>query len=332
MPLATLALAPSVLITNGELTARIYLPDPEKGFYRGSRFDWAGVIGSLRYRGHDFYVPWFGGMSPGVRDFVFTDNGVVASANTAATGPVEEFNGEGGALGYAEAAPGGRFLKIGVGVLQRTDDSAFSSFRAYPIVDPGKRSTRTRRDGVTFTHTLSEATTGHAYRYTKTVRLVKGQPVMLIEHELKNTGRRPIATQVYNHNFLNIDGAGTTAGLQLDTRFPLVAETLPDPQLAGISGNRVTYTGTMAPGQRVSTRLTGFGSTAADYDFHVSDPGTGAGLRITGDQPLDRVLLWSVRPVMSIEPFLRMNIAPGQSHRWSYRYAFEATNDRGPAD
>ena len=33
------------------------------------------MIGSLRYRGHDFYVPWFRALSPGVRDFVFDADG-----------------------------------------------------------------------------------------------------------------------------------------------------------------------------------------------------------------------------------------------------------------
>jgi hypothetical protein len=28
--------------------------------------------------------------------------------------------------------------------------------------------------------------------------------------------------------------------------------------------------------------------------------------------------------VMSVEPFVAMSIAPGQSFSWSYRYAFEA--------
>jgi hypothetical protein len=274
-------------------------------------------------------MPWFRALSPSVRDFVFAADGTaIAGPNTAATGPVEEFNGEGGALGYAEAAPGGRFVKIGVGVLQRQDATPFSAFQPYPIVDAGQRSTQARPDSVAFTHTVADPGSGYAYRYTKTIRLLKQQPVMVIEHVLSNTGKRPIATQVYNHNFLNIDGAGTNAGLLLTTAFPLVAESMQDPQMASIAGNRVTYVGTMLPGQRVSSRLTGYGTTVADYDFRISDLGTGAGLRITADQPLDRLLLWSIRPVMAIEPFVRMSIAPGKSFRWSYSYAFEASSDR----
>jgi hypothetical protein len=43
---------PSHVITNGQLTARVYLPDAKAGFYRSTRFDWSGAIGSLEYKGH----------------------------------------------------------------------------------------------------------------------------------------------------------------------------------------------------------------------------------------------------------------------------------------
>jgi hypothetical protein len=316
--------APAVSIANGVLTAKVYLPDAERGFYRGSRFDWAGVIGSLTLRGHDFYVPWFRGMSPSVRDFEFRDGAAIASANTAATGPVEEFNGEGGALGYADAPAGGLFLKIGVGVLRRPDATAFSPFQRYPIVDPGKRTTTVRKDRVQFTHAAADKASGYGYQYTKVVRLVAKQPVMLLEHVLKNTGSKPIATTVYNHNFLNIDGAGTRGGLELTTRFAIAAEPAPDAQLAQVVGTQVVYRASPGIGQRVSMRMQGFGTMPADNDFHIVDRSSGTGLRISADRPLDRVVLWSIGPVMSIEPFVRMTIEPGKAFRWSSRYEFEA--------
>ncbi len=38
-----------VEISNGIIQATIHPPDPTNGFYRGTRFDWSGVIGSLKY-------------------------------------------------------------------------------------------------------------------------------------------------------------------------------------------------------------------------------------------------------------------------------------------
>ncbi len=324
VPLSQLVTAPVVTLRNEQIAAKIWLPDVQKGFYRGVRFDWAGVIGGLTYKGHDFYVPWFDGMSPSVRDFVFQDGKAIAGPNTAATGPVEEFNAEGGALGYAEAKPGEVFVKIGVGVLRRLDDAAYAPFRQYPLVDAGKRSNVVQADHVELTHEVTDPGTGYAYHYVKTVRLVKDQPVMLLEHVLRNTGTRTITTQVYNHNFLNINGTGTTSGLELSTAYPFTVAAAPDAQLAEVAGNRFIYRAAPTTEQRVTAVLNGFGAAAADNGFHIVHRTLGAGVRITGDQPLTRAFLWSIKPVMSIEPFIRMSIAPGESFKWSYRYEFEA--------
>ncbi|MGH2564453.1 MAG: hypothetical protein ACRDE5_08070, partial [Ginsengibacter sp.] len=45
---------PEAEITNGLITAKLYLPDAENGYYRGSRFDWSGVISDLQYKGHSY--------------------------------------------------------------------------------------------------------------------------------------------------------------------------------------------------------------------------------------------------------------------------------------
>ena len=41
--------APEVAISNGVIHARVYLPDAESGYYRGTRFDWSGAISSLAH-------------------------------------------------------------------------------------------------------------------------------------------------------------------------------------------------------------------------------------------------------------------------------------------
>jgi hypothetical protein len=103
----------------------VYLPDVAEGFYRGTRFDAAGVIGRLEYRGHTFYAPWFSKTDATVRDFVNDGVDVTAGIHTAMTGPAEEFS----VVGFAEAAPGGAFVKIGVGALRKPDDgSAYSAY------------------------------------------------------------------------------------------------------------------------------------------------------------------------------------------------------------
>ena len=64
----------------------IYLPDPVKGFYRGSRFDWSGVLGQVEFAGHELFTRWLGGVHN-------------PTNFEAILGPVEEF-GTAQALGY----------------------------------------------------------------------------------------------------------------------------------------------------------------------------------------------------------------------------------------
>ena len=112
---------PQAEISNGQIRVKLYLPDAKNGYYRGTRFDWSGVIASLEYKGHNFYGPWFDRVDPKIHDYAYVGTEVVAGPCTAISGPVEEFQTNGTALGWDEAKAGGTFIKIGVGVLRKDD-------------------------------------------------------------------------------------------------------------------------------------------------------------------------------------------------------------------
>src|ERR1700692_2197016 len=97
---------PSTEIKNDQIRAKIYLPDAKSGFYRSTRFDWSGVIGSLEYKGHNFYGPWFKKITD-VYDFGYEGEDVISAPFTAMVGPGEEFQ----VLGYNDVKVGGTFLK-----------------------------------------------------------------------------------------------------------------------------------------------------------------------------------------------------------------------------
>ena len=178
---------PQAEISNGQIRAKIYLPDAQNGFYRSTRFDWSGVISSLEFGGHNYYGPWFTKQDPAVRDFIYKDSDIVVSSESGSMGPADEFQTP---LGYDAAAAGGTFIKIGVGVLRKADSTPYSAYKKYEIVDSGKWSVRKGADFVEFTQELTDAATGYGYLYRKTVRLTPGKPEMVMEHSLKNTGRQ----------------------------------------------------------------------------------------------------------------------------------------------
>lgn len=77
---------PKVEIANGLIHATVYPPDSVHGFYKGTRFDWSGIIGRLEYAGHNYYGPWFTKTDPAVSDFVYrgSDSDIVVGPCSAA--------------------------------------------------------------------------------------------------------------------------------------------------------------------------------------------------------------------------------------------------------
>ena len=110
---------PEAEISNGIIHARILLPDPDNGYYRGSRFDWSGVIADLTANDHSYYGQWFPKYAPRIHDAIM--------------GPVEDFL----PVGYEDAKPGETFLKIGIGMLARMDTSSYSIVPPYEIINAG---------------------------------------------------------------------------------------------------------------------------------------------------------------------------------------------------
>src|SRR6266704_2984017 len=94
---------PQAEIHNRHIRAKLYLPDAQNGFYRSTRFDWSGVIGSLEFAGHNFYGPWFTKADPAVRDVAYQGSDIAVGAPTAMVGPVEEFQKP---IGYDNAKAG----------------------------------------------------------------------------------------------------------------------------------------------------------------------------------------------------------------------------------
>lgn len=309
---------PEAEISNGQLRVKIFLPDASHGFYRATRFDWSGVIYSLQYSGHEYYGPWFQKTDPAVHDFVYQGADIVASPCTSTTGPVDEF----APLGWDEARPGGTFVKIGVGVLRKPDEGKYDNYRLYDIVDSGKRTTNKTPESIEFTQEVSDSSSGYGYSYRKTVRLVDGQPEMVLEHSLRNTGTRAIRTRVYNHNFLLLDGKPPGPGLVITVPFQIQTGRPPDKRLAEVRGNQIVYLKTLENEDIVSTQLRGFGDSAKDSEIRIENSRLGAGMRITSDHPLASEALWSIRAVMAMEPFVSVSIEPEQEFTWKSTYDY----------
>jgi hypothetical protein len=219
---------------------------------------------------------------------------------------------------------------------------------------------------------------------------------MVLSHVLRNTGSKPIATNVYNHNFTTIGmqptgpdveitvpwqmvragrggrrggapgaaapgaaapaaGPGAAAapgapaagqarqgggpggpgrgGPPVDPYKPLAAgermgTQCGQPQmqmLAAPQGNTLVYAKVLEGSECFSASFTGFSADVKDNQIQIENKRLGAGVRITGDRPLTRLGYWSIRTVVAPEPYIDLNIAPGQQFTWSYTYDYYTT-------
>jgi hypothetical protein len=303
-------------LANGPIRVRFSLPGE---FYRGTRFDWSGVISGLEFAGHNYYPQWFQRTDPKVHDFIFDGPDIVAGPCTAITGPAEEFVSS---LGFEQAKVGGTFIKIGVGVLRKPDEQRYDMLRLYPIVDGGRWSFSRKSDSIEFKHEVADPAAGYGYEYRKTVSLIAGQPQMVLDHVLRNKGKQAIHASVYNHNFLYLDRQGPSADFVL--RFPFQVRTSPEQSggLVEIRDNTVSFSKTLRGEDRVSLALQGFSADPGDYDIRVENRKLGAGVRITSDRPLSRLALWAIRAPFSIEPFIDVNVEPGAEFTWRIQYEY----------
>ena len=230
-------------------------------------------------------------------------------------GPVEAFD----PIGYNEIKPGESFLKIGVGFVTKVDNLPYDFATYYPIVDAGKWHTKVKKNQVRFEQILKG--TEYAYDYTKTVKLVKNKPIMVLSHSLKNTGTKTIKTSVFDHNFLVMDKQPTGPGFvvtlplkpneQLNARMQAYAE---------LQGNQLLFLKDL-DGKNVSFKDLTNGN-GAGYNLKVENHNTGAAVKITGDKRISKLVFWSASKTICPEPYINIKVEPGKTFTWNITYEY----------
>lgn len=302
--IASIKRFPQTEITNGLIHARLYLPDSKKGYYRATRFDWSGVIYDLEYKRHTYCGQWFRKYDPLAHDAIM--------------GPAESFS----PLGYDDAKPAGSFITIGVGVLYKPDATDYSPYHFYKILNPGKWKVSNRHDKVEFVHTLEDA--AYSYEYKKTVQMIKNKPELVLEHSLRNNGQRTIETNVYDHNFFLFDHQPTGPDFVTSFPFSLAAENdeIGKTGIVKIKDNQILFMRELIKTEQVYSVLKGFSNSAKDYDIKIENHKTGAGIRITSDQPISKLVFWASPTTLCPEPYIQMKINPGETFSWKIYYEF----------
>ena len=292
---------PHAGISNRMVKMKLYLPDTEKGYYRGTRFEWSGIIPSLKYKGHQYFGEWKSTHDP----FFHED----------LSGPVEGSINAG--LGYNEAEPGGKFIRIGVGILEKPDEQEYQWNHTYKVLDYGKWTFDKGKDWIEFRHEV-ESEMGWGYLYIKRIDLKKNEPGFTITHILKNTGSKPIETDQFNHNFFVMDGQLT--GPDFIVSFPFTVKTENDlSDLMKIENNELLFTRELTEGS-IWLLLEGYGKEVKDHNVTVKNIKTGAGVQLKVDKPISRLAFWATTTTLCPENFISISVAPGGEEKWISDY------------
>ena len=300
---------PSVQLSNGTLDVLVFVPDKDKGYYRSVRFEWSGFMAQVTYKGHTFFQdPYYqddGGPVPVKHDPLNTGCG---------TGIAEEFRNP---LGYETAAAGEPFLKIGVGLLEKSDSKPYFFAEPYKIIKPGEWKVTHGQDWILFEQSISTGF-GYAYQYSKKISLAPGQPEITVLHILKNTGTKMIASNPYCHNFFCFDKNPAGPDYAFQFTVPIVTiDSFKDK--AVINGNSFRLLKYLAGSDPVGGAI----NIGKRNEFLVSNSKSGTKVFVKGDNPLSSFYIYIWKPGYCPEPMIDIKIEPGAKQEWTNHYRFE---------
>jgi hypothetical protein len=285
------------VLKNEHLEIQIDLPLEKYNF---SRFDWTGKIVLVKYKNICI---------AGVEKLNDEDNTKIGK------GFYNEF-GIDTALGYAETKAGEWFHKIGIGLLKK-EDVKYSISNEYAI-QPATFNVSAKPDEIMIS-CISPVDNGYSYVLKKVISLVDNG--FFIKYFLKNTGKKTIQTDEYNHNFIAVNNE--LIGSDYLLKFPFYIkpaqfeETVNHEGKVEIGEQEITFNGT--PNEPFFfSNLTGNENVEASWE--LINTKSNIGISETGSFKTSKVNLWGWKHVISPELFFSITVEPDNEIEWSRVY------------
>jgi hypothetical protein len=74
--------------------------------------------------------------------------------------------------------------------------------------------------------------------------------------------------------------------------------------------------------------MSGFNDSPQNNEVRIENTRVGAGMVIRGNRPLSEMHFWSIRSVLSVEPFIAMSVEPGSEFTWDVSYQYYTLTPR----
>ncbi|MBQ9193023.1 MAG: hypothetical protein IJ156_04820 [Bacteroidales bacterium] len=280
----------AVSIGEGGLEVRLSVPGT---FYRGTRFDWAGVFDAVVFRGVNLTDRWFERYEPTMHDAV--------------CGPAEEFT----PIGYGERET---FLKIGVGRLC-SDGNPYDRFRLYPVADAGIREMEESARTVRFRHVMPE------YDYRKSVEVLS-ENAFCIRHRLD--AAVDLKGQMYNHNFFTLGRFRMDGNRRLSFPFRPSGHWRSAYDSVALRENGIRFSRPLEKGESVFMGdLRPADTPGMPYGFRLDDAETGFAVDVRGDRPLSHMVFWANHRIACPEPYVDFHAGPDRPFELTISYFFQ---------
>lgn len=283
-----------ILLSKGGLTARVIPPCAELSAACGSRFDLSGIIRQIRFAGHTFFS-----CDP--------EKGLLGTA--------EEFSTL-NPPGFASAACGGEFSKIGAGLFSK-NRATYTQYQPYECLHPADWSVNSGSDWIDFENVEA------GWIYRKRIELTRDR--LTIFRTLENRGDEILSTDHYGHNFLQIDETPTGLDYQIHFNGPLSlnearSRTM---NLVGVDGQTVSLKNNLLADQSVMLYFQSL--EKHPQCVSIMNKKTGATVSIETSLPVSEWRLFVTSHCLCPEPFVQLVVDPGGSAQWQTSYRFSVS-------
>jgi hypothetical protein len=216
-----------------------------------------------------------------------------------------------------EAAPGGYFPKLGIGLFKKEKDEPYSFYNKYEC-KPYSVSFKREDSRAVFT-TEAQDCMGYAVRQEKEISV--NDSTLTMKVRLENPGQKDIDAMEYCHNFLTINGMAIGPDYVIET--PNLSDRGKG-VIEGIfrgCGNGYTF-GNYQP--EASLLLPDIKDLRMDgcFSWTMRNNAAKAGIEVEDFFRPGHLAIWQADHMVSFEVFHTIKLKPGESGEWVRRWTF----------
>ncbi len=288
--------AGSRVLAKGDLVVEVMDPAAADGYYRGVRFTPLAAVIRAERGGREYFL------HEAERDPLAAVAGLFAEFDLTSSPP-----------GFAEAAIGEGFVKVGVGVLTKTERN-YRFWPHHPVLRRATTETQWSASTATFRQ-VCEPHNGHGYELEATLALAD-DGVIEVDWRLHNSGSKSLATEQYVHNCFQFDGRPVGPDYELSFPYDFEARGLQAQQRQ--EGRAILFPETLT--QAVNIVVEPPADYAGPNTLLVRHLGTGQTIECLTSKPGRRTAVHASKVYLCPEQFIAIRLEPGESTTWTRRY------------